>query len=86
MRVTAGLLGMAGRFDEAHELVDTRGRALRGARDPAGRRGDECRGSAEMLRLEGRLEDAERHFREMHEAYEEIGRRGSTRRSARSSR
>ena len=42
-------------------------------------------GVGEMLRLEGRLEDAERHFREMHEAYEEIGETGfnSTARSSR---
>ena len=75
MRVTAGLLGMAGRFDEAHELV-TRADALYEELGIPQAAVATNEGVGEMLRLEGRLEDAERHFREMHEAYEEIGETG----------
>jgi tetratricopeptide (TPR) repeat protein len=75
MRVTAGLLAMAGRFDEAHELV-SRAHALYEELGIPQAAVATNQGVGEMLRLEGRLEDAERHFREMHEVYESMGETG----------
>jgi class 3 adenylate cyclase/tetratricopeptide (TPR) repeat protein len=75
MRVTAGLLGMAGRFDEAHELV-ARANALFEELGISRAVVATNQGVGEMLRLEGRLGDAERHFREMHEEYEAVGETG----------
>jgi len=75
MRVTAALLGMAGRFDEAHKLV-ARADALFEELGISRAAVATNQGTGELLRLEGRLEDAERLFREMHEAYESIGETG----------
>ena len=75
MRVTAGLLGMAGRFDEAHELVSRANTLFDELGIPQAAVATN-QGVGEMLRLEGRLEDAERHFREMHEMYESMGEKG----------
>jgi class 3 adenylate cyclase/tetratricopeptide (TPR) repeat protein len=75
MRVTAGLLGMAGRFDEAHELA-RRADALFEELGISRAVVATNQGVGEMLRLEGRFEDAERHFRMMHEAYEAVGETG----------
>ncbi len=72
MRVHAALLGMAGRFEEGHELLgraDSLFEELGIVRAIVATN----QGAGEMLRLEGRLEDAEALFREMHEAYEAIG-------------
>jgi tetratricopeptide (TPR) repeat protein len=72
MRVTAALLGMAGRFEEGHELLaraDTLFEELGVSRAIVATN----QGAGEMFRLEGRLDEAEALFREMHEAYEAIG-------------
>ena len=75
LRVRAGLLGMAGRFEEAHEAIDRsvalfeelgRPHAIVASNQATG----------ETLRLEGRLDEAEEIFREMHEAYESMGETG----------
>jgi tetratricopeptide (TPR) repeat protein len=75
LRVRAGLLGMAGRFEEAHGLI-ARSRALYEELGAPRAIVTTSQIVAETLRLEGRLDDAERMLREMHEAYEEIGETG----------
>jgi class 3 adenylate cyclase/tetratricopeptide (TPR) repeat protein len=75
LRVRAGLLGMAGRFEEAHAAVEASSAMYEelGARTAMI---TESQIIAEMLRLEGRLDDAERLLREMHEAYDAMGETG----------
>jgi class 3 adenylate cyclase/tetratricopeptide (TPR) repeat protein len=75
LRVTAALLGMAGRFDEAHDMV-TRADALFEELGIPMAVVSTNQGTGEMLRLEGRLEEAASLFREMHEAYESMGETG----------
>jgi class 3 adenylate cyclase/tetratricopeptide (TPR) repeat protein len=72
MRVHAALLGMAGRFEEGHELL-ARANLLFDELGIVKAVVATNQGAGEMLRLEGRLEEAEALFREMHEAYEAIG-------------
>jgi class 3 adenylate cyclase/tetratricopeptide (TPR) repeat protein len=75
LRFRAGLLGMAGRFEEAHVAID-RSVALF---EELGRPNAivfSNQATGETFRLEGRLEEAEAIFREMHEAYESLGESG----------
>jgi class 3 adenylate cyclase/tetratricopeptide (TPR) repeat protein len=75
LRITGALLGMAGRFSEAHEMVERSDALFEELGNPMAVVATN-QGTGEMLRLEGRLEDAEQLFREMHEAYETIGETG----------
>jgi class 3 adenylate cyclase/tetratricopeptide (TPR) repeat protein len=75
LRMTAGLLGMAGRFDEAHEVVARADAILAELGTPMAVIASN-QATAETLRLEGRLEDAERLLREMSAAYDSIGEAG----------
>jgi len=75
LRVRAGLLGMAGRFEEAHEAID-RSAALFEELGRPNAIVATNQATAETLRLEGRLDEAERLLREMHEAYDSIGETG----------
>ena len=72
LRVRAGVLGMAGRFAEAHELV-ARSRAIYEELGAPTIMITTSQINAETLLLEGRPHDAEGVLREMHEAYEEMG-------------
>jgi tetratricopeptide (TPR) repeat protein len=76
LRITGALLGMAGRFAEAHEMTARSDALFEELGNPMARIVATNQGTGEMLRLEGRLDDAERLFREMHEAYESIGETG----------
>jgi len=74
LRVTGGLLGMAGRFEEAREAVAR----SNGLYEELGTMAVIAtnQSTAETLRLEGRLEDAVTLLREMTEAYDSIGEAG----------
>jgi class 3 adenylate cyclase/tetratricopeptide (TPR) repeat protein len=75
LRVRGALLGMSGRFEEAHAAFDEADALYDELGAP---RVKVVTGQVvgETLRLEGRLEDAERVFREMNEAYDAIGETG----------
>jgi class 3 adenylate cyclase/tetratricopeptide (TPR) repeat protein len=75
LRVRAGLLGMAGRFEEAHAAVDRSVALFEELGTPMAVVATN-QSTAETLRLEGRLDEAEQLLREMHEAYESIGETG----------
>jgi len=75
LRVRAGLLGMAGRFEEAHVAID-RSVALFEELGTPNAVVVSNQATAETLRLEERLGEAERVLREMHEAYEAMGETG----------
>jgi class 3 adenylate cyclase/tetratricopeptide (TPR) repeat protein len=75
LRIRAGLLGMAGRFEEAHTAID-RSVALFEELGTPNAVVVSNQATAETLRLEGRLGEAERVLREMHEAYEAMGETG----------
>ncbi len=75
LRITGALLGMAGRFAEAHEMIARSDALFEELGNPMAVVATN-QGTGEMLRLEGRLEDAERLFLAMHEAYERIGETG----------
>ena len=75
LRVRAGLLGMAGRFEEAHAAVD-RSVALFEELGIPNSVIATNQATGETLRLEGRLDEAEAVFREMHEVYESMGETG----------
>jgi class 3 adenylate cyclase/tetratricopeptide (TPR) repeat protein len=72
LRVRSGVLGMAGRFDEAHETV-ARSRAIYQELGAPTVMITTNQITAETLRLEGRSQDAEVVLREMHELYESMG-------------
>jgi class 3 adenylate cyclase/tetratricopeptide (TPR) repeat protein len=75
LRVRAGLLGMAGRIDEADEAVERSDRLF----DELGIRARRLAASqivGEYYRLIGRHDEAEALFREMHDAYETMGETG----------
>ncbi|MBA2296811.1 MAG: tetratricopeptide repeat protein, partial [Actinobacteria bacterium] len=75
LRVRAGLLGMAGRFEEAHAAVDRSVALFEELGTPmAVFVGNQA--TAETRRLEGRLDEAERLLREMHETYDSMGETG----------
>ena len=71
--VTAGLLAMAGRSDEADASVDRANQILEDIGSPS-RPLNQIFG--EIERLAGRLDAAEREFRAAHDAYEESGETG----------
>ncbi|HWL91713.1 MAG TPA: adenylate/guanylate cyclase domain-containing protein [Actinomycetota bacterium] len=75
LRVTAGLLGMAGRFEEAHDAM-TRANALYEELGTPLAVISTNQAPAETFRLEGRLEEAVDLLREMTEAYDTIGETG----------
>ncbi|HEX6579719.1 MAG TPA: adenylate/guanylate cyclase domain-containing protein [Actinomycetota bacterium] len=75
LRVRAGVLGMAGRFDEAEEMV-ARSRSIYEELGAPMIMVTTSQIYAETLLLGGRPRDAERVLLEMHEAYEEMGERG----------
>jgi class 3 adenylate cyclase/tetratricopeptide (TPR) repeat protein len=75
LRVRAGLLGMIDRFEEAHVAVD-RSKALFEELGTPMAVVSTNQATAETLRLEGRLDEAERLLREMIEAYDSIGETG----------
>jgi class 3 adenylate cyclase/tetratricopeptide (TPR) repeat protein len=72
LRMTAGLLGMAGRFEEAAAAVEMSNRLHEELGRPMAVVAAN-QTTAETLRLEGRLEEAVGLLREMHEAYDSIG-------------
>jgi class 3 adenylate cyclase/tetratricopeptide (TPR) repeat protein len=74
-RMTAGLLGMSGRFDEARELVVRADAVLAELGTPMAVIASN-QATAETMRLEGRLDDAEQLLREMSAAYDSIGEAG----------
>ena len=91
LRVTVGLLGMAGRFEEAHEAMRRADALYEELGTPMAVIATN-QAPAETLRLEGRLAEAEALLREMTDAYDAIGETGfnstiriSTRRPSRSS-
>ncbi len=75
LRVRGALLGMSGRFDEAHAAFDE-AEALYDELGAPRMKVVTGQVVGETLRLEGRLEDAERVFRAMNEAYDAIGETG----------
>ncbi|MGI8616915.1 MAG: adenylate/guanylate cyclase domain-containing protein [Actinomycetota bacterium] len=75
LRVRAGLLAMAGRFEEADEAVERSDRMFDELGIP-GRRVVASQIVGEFYRLAGRTERAEALFREMHDAYETMGETG----------
>jgi class 3 adenylate cyclase/tetratricopeptide (TPR) repeat protein len=75
LRMTAGLLGMAGRFDEVHDVVARADAVLAEIGIPRAVIASN-QATAETMRLEGRLEDAEQLLREMSAAYDSIGEAG----------
>jgi class 3 adenylate cyclase/tetratricopeptide (TPR) repeat protein len=75
LRVRAGLLGMVGRFEEAHVAVARSSALFEELGTPMAVVATN-QATAETLRLEGRLDEAERLLREMHEAYDSIGETG----------
>jgi tetratricopeptide (TPR) repeat protein len=75
LRVTAGLLAMAGRHDEADAAVERSSALFEELGIPmAAINTSQIVG--ETLRLQGRPDEAERVFREMHETYEALGETG----------
>ena len=75
LRVRAGLLGMSGRFDEAHSAIQRSTALFEELGRPSAIIASN-QATGETFRLEGRLDEAEAIFREMHEAYEAIGESG----------
>jgi len=75
LRVRGAVLGMAGRFDEAHASFDEADAIYDELGFPM-MRVTTNQVVAETLRLEGRLDEAERVFRGMYEAYSSIGETG----------
>ena len=75
LRTRAGLLGMAGRFDEARASADRSAQTFVELGTPM-RHVSGIQMIAETERLAGRLEEAERLFRVSHEAFDEIGETG----------
>jgi class 3 adenylate cyclase/tetratricopeptide (TPR) repeat protein len=75
LRVTAGLLGMAGRFEESHDAMARADALYEELGTPMAVIATN-QAPAETLRLEGRLEEAVRMLREMTEAYDTIGETG----------
>ena len=75
LRVTAGLLGMAGRFEEAHDAMARADALYEELGTPLAVIATN-QAPAETLRLEGRLEEALQMLREMTEAYDSIGETG----------
>jgi tetratricopeptide (TPR) repeat protein len=75
LRVTVGLLGMAGRFEEAHEAMRRADALYEELGTPMAVIATN-QAPAETLRLEGRLAEAEQLLREMTEAYDAIGETG----------
>jgi len=75
LRVTAGLLGMAGRFEEADDAM-IRANALYEELGTPMAVIATNQAPAETLRLEGRLEEAAQLLGEMTEAYDSIGETG----------
>ena len=75
LRVRAGLLGMAGRFEEAHAAID-RSVALFEELGRPNAIVATNQATGETLRLEGLLDGAEEVLREMHEVYETMGESG----------
>jgi len=75
LRVSVGLLGMAGRFEEAHEAMRRADALYEELGTPMAVIATN-QAPAETLRLEGRLEEAEALLREMSEAYDAIGETG----------
>ena len=75
LRVTVGLLGMAGRFEEAHEAMRRADALYEELGTPMAVIATN-QAPAETLRLEGRLEEAEALLREMTDAYDAIGETG----------
>ena len=75
LRVRAGLLGMGGRFEEAHAAVD-RSAALFDELGIPNSVVATNQATGETLRLEGRFDEAEAVFREMHGVYESMGETG----------
>jgi class 3 adenylate cyclase/tetratricopeptide (TPR) repeat protein len=72
LRVRSGVLAMAGRFDEADEVV-ARSRAIYEELGAPTIMITTSQITAETLRLEGRLQEAEGVLREMHEVYDSMG-------------
>ena len=75
LRTRAGLLGMAGRFDEARASAARSAQTYAELGTPM-RHVSGIQMIAETERLAGGLEEAERLFRESHEAFDEIGETG----------
>jgi class 3 adenylate cyclase/tetratricopeptide (TPR) repeat protein len=75
LRTMAGLLGMAGRFDEAQVSADRSAQRFAELGTPM-RHISGIQMVAETERLAGRLEEAERLFRQAHEAFDESGETG----------
>jgi class 3 adenylate cyclase/tetratricopeptide (TPR) repeat protein len=75
LRTKAGLLGMAGRFEEAWVSAERSAQRYDELGTPM-RRISGIQMIAETERLAGRLEEAERLFRESHEAFDEVGETG----------
>jgi tetratricopeptide (TPR) repeat protein len=75
LRTMAGLLGMAGRFDEAQGSADRSAQRFAELGTPM-RHISGIQMVAETERLAGRLEEAERLFRQAHEAFDESGETG----------
>ncbi|MDQ4109175.1 MAG: AAA family ATPase, partial [Actinomycetota bacterium] len=74
-RVRGAMLGMSGRFDEAHDAFDESEALYDELGSPSiGVTTNQVVG--ETLRLEGRLDDAERVFRAMNEAYDAMEEKG----------
>jgi len=72
LRVRAGLLGMAGRFEEAHAAVERSSQIFEELGTPLAVIATN-QATAETLRLEGRFEEAVQLLREMSETYDSIG-------------
>jgi class 3 adenylate cyclase/tetratricopeptide (TPR) repeat protein len=75
LRVRGALLGLVGRFDEAHAMFE-RSEELFNELGAPMIKIVTSQVIGETLRLEGRVGDAERVFREMNEAYDEMGETG----------
>ncbi len=75
LRTKAGLLGMAGRFDEAWVSAERSAQTYAELGTPM-RHVSGIQMIAETERLAGRLEEAERLFRGSHQAFDEIGETG----------
>jgi tetratricopeptide (TPR) repeat protein len=75
LRVTGGLLGMAGRFEDAHDAVARSNAIFEELGTPMAVVGAN-QATAETLRLEGRLEEADQLLREMTATYDSIGETG----------